>query len=147
MAKFSRFVEAARQRRVGAAVAAGVRTEWFIKEVSDKVAMSMRNRVALATAMVKSKVFRNISQPVTKSGGRITDRSRPGEFPHADTTHLMKTIFSTVIQTSKGVYDGIVGTPLDYGLILETRKNRSFLTRTLNEERSKIQRILMGPIK
>ena len=35
-----------------------------------------------------------------------------------------------------------VGTTLDYGLILETRMNRSFILRTFNEERNNIRTIL-----
>lgn len=144
--------EAARQRRVGAATARNVRIEWFIKEVSGKVAMCMKRRVKLATHLLKDHVVRNISRPVTKgAGGRggrvVTGRSRPGEFPKAETTQLLKTIFETVVSPRPGIYDGIVGTPLDYGLILETRMNRSFLVKTLREQSSNIRRILSGPIR
>jgi len=43
-------------------------------------------------------------------------------------------------------YDGYVGTPLDYGAILELKMNRSFLRRTLDEERPTIMKILRKPI-
>lgn len=72
----------------------------------------------------------------------VTNRSKPGEFPKADYPLLMKTIFGEVITTSPGVYDGFVGTPLDYGLILETRLDRAFLTRTFNEELDALRRII-----
>jgi hypothetical protein len=145
-------VEAARRRRVGRAAQQAVEIEWFIKEVSDKVSMAMRQRVRIATELLKSRVVKNISTPVVKGtgprGGKVvTDRSKPGEFPHAETVELLKTIFGVVTETIKGVWDGFVGTPLDYGLILETKMHRSFLVRTLNEERDKIKRILTGPIK
>ncbi len=145
-------VEAARARRAGRAGAGAVETEWFVKEVSDKVSLTMKQRVGIATELLKSKVVRNISTAVVKGtgprGGRVvTGRSKPGEYPHAETTQLLKTVFSDVRETSRGVWDGFVGTPLDYGVILETMMHRSFLVRTLNEERSKIQRILTGPIK
>lgn len=131
------------------------KTEWFIEEVSDKVRLTVQHRVRLATDYLRDKIVRNISRPVTKtritgvsgrSYTRVTDRSKPGEFPKADTTLLMKTIFSDHMKVSEGVYDGVVGTPLDYGVILELVKDRSFMVRTLHEERDKITKILTGPI-
>ncbi len=124
-----------------------VRIQWFIDEVSNKVAFTMKARVRIATEFVKSKVVKNISRPVTKSGGRVSDRSKEGEFPKAETTQLLKTIFGETRTSAKGIYDGFVGTPLDYGLILETRRDRSFLVRTLNEERATVKAILSGPIR
>lgn len=143
---------AGRARRGKAAEQRAVRMQWFIKEVCGKVAMSMRNRVSVATELVQTKVIRNIGTPVTKGtgprGGRVVaGRSKPGEFPHAETTHLQKSIFAEVKEEGKGNWVGYVGTPLSYGLILETRLNRSFLARTLQEERSKVRAILTGPIK
>jgi hypothetical protein len=145
-------VEAARQRRVGAAQAQQVRIQWFIKEVSATVAMTMKQRARLAAQHLKSKVVQNIPRPVTKGtgprGGRVvTNRSTSGEFPKAETTTLLKDIFDTVIESSPGVWDGIVGTPHSYGLILEIKMNRSFLVRTLREETLAISAILSGPIR
>jgi hypothetical protein len=147
-------VEAARSRRAASAQASAVRIEWFIKETCNKIALPMRKRVAVATEYLKSKVIQNISKAVVKGStktGKMTVmvRSKPGEFPRADTTQLMKTIFSQVVETAPGTYDGYVGTPLDYGLILETTESlkRSFLQRTLNEEQMRIRGILTGPIK
>ena len=144
-------VEAGRARRAEAQAERDVRIEWFIQEVCGKVAIAMRERVKIATHLLKDRVVQNISTPVVKGvgprGGRvITGRSKEGEFPHAETTQLMKTIFEEVRETEPGMYDGFVGTPLDYGLILETRMNRSFLVRTLNETREDITRILSGPV-
>ena len=160
MAKFkqpSAAVLAARARRGQQAADRSARIQWFIDEVSDKVAMSLEQRVKLATQFLKDKIVRNISRPVTKlspgrnrqgrfTKGRVVDRSKPGEFPKADTTQLMKTIFDDYTQDGRR-YLGHVGTPLDYGLILETKRDRSFLKRTLDEEQSTITRILTGPIK
>jgi hypothetical protein len=147
-------VEAARSRRAASAQASSVRIEWFIRETCNKIALPMQKRVAIATEYLKSKVIQNISVAVLKGESatgtvRVIQRSKPGEFPRADTTQLMKTIFSQVIETSAGVFDGYVGTPLDYGLILETTESlkRSFLMRTLNEEQDRIRGILTGPIK
>jgi hypothetical protein len=145
---------AARARREARAGQGDVRIEWFIKEVSNKVRMSMKQRVRIASELLRSKVTKNISTPVVKEKGArgvtiVTERSEKGEFPRADTTQLMKTIFHTVVETSKGVFDGYVGTPLDYGLILEVseRLDRSFLLRTFNQERGRVDRILRGPIR
>lgn len=144
-------VLAARERRAGAADARNTRIEWFVKEVSDKIAMSIRQRMEVATQFLKDKVVRNISTPVIKGtgprGGRVvTGRSVAGEFPHAETTQLLSTIFQEVREVEPGAFEGYVGTPLSYGLILETRMDRSFLQRTLNEELGTLRRILTGPI-
>ncbi len=106
----------------------------------------------MATELVHAKVVRNISRPVTKGIGprgglRITGRSKPGEYPKADTTQLMKTIFKHFQEDKPGVEAGYIGTPLDYGFILEYKLDRSFLRRTLREENDKVTRILTGPIK
>jgi hypothetical protein len=95
--------------------------------------MTMHLRVTVATLYMRDRIVRNISVPVTKVDGVVMDRSRPGQFPKADTTHLMKTIFHHVRSHRTGV-DGFVGTPLDYGLVLETKMNRSFLRKTLVRE-------------
>lgn len=144
-------VVAARDRRESSAAARAVRFQWFIREVSDKVAMTLEQRMRVATNYLISKVVQNISRPVTKSkgprgGNVVTDRSKPGEYPKAETTQLMKTIFGDVRNLGDGNVEGYVGTPLDYGLILETKMDRSFLVRSLNENRDDIARILTGPI-
>ena len=149
-------VLAARARRRQQAADRSARTQWFIDEVSDKVAMSLKQRVRLATQFLKDKVIRNIGVPVVRAQGRnrlgqftrkrVRVRSRPGEFPRADTTQLMKSIFDDYTNDDQQ-HLGHVGTPLDYGLILETKRDRSFLKRTLDEEQSTITRILTGPIK
>ena len=150
--KASAAVEAGRARRVGAAQAQQVRIEWFIREVSDKVSMAMKQRVRLAAQYLKSRVVQNISRPVTKGAGsrggyRVTGRSKAGEYPKAETTQLLKGIFDGVFESSPGVWDGFCGTPHVYGVILELRMNRSFLVRTLNEEQATVRRLLTGPIK
>jgi hypothetical protein len=148
-------VLAARQRRTARAGARDVRIEWYIDNVAGKISLTMRQRVGLAVHFVKSRVVQNISRPVTKTMGKrsgqiiVTNRSKKGEFPKADTTQLMKTIFESVMPLSGGGAEGYVGTPLDYGLELEIDKglDRSFLARTLREEKARVIRILTGPIK
>ena len=156
--KRSAAVEAARARRTASSAERAVRTEWLIEQVSTFIKMKVKARVRLAAEYVKNRVIVNISRPVTKtvvarpSGKRwitetlVSNRSRPGEFPKADTTLLMKTIFTDYAQTGS-VYDGFIGTPLQYGLELELVMNRSFLLRTFYEEYGTIRRILTGPIQ
>lgn len=152
MSQSNSSVRAGRQRRMRKVSARQVRIEWFIENVSMVISMTMQKRITLATHILKDRVVRNISLPVLKGkgprGGRVVvGRSKPGEFPRAETTHLMKTIFEVVLEVSPGIFQGYVGTPLDYGLILETRMNRSFLVRSYNESLTDIRRILTGPIK
>jgi len=144
-------VQAAQGRRAGAVGAEEARIEWFIKEVVDNVNLKMKQRVSIATQFLKTRVVKNISVAVTKGtgprGGRVvTGRSVAGEYPHAETTQLMKTIFMEVKEVQAGVFEGYVGTPLDYGLILETKMDRSFLVRTLREVFGDIKRITTSPI-
>ena len=144
-------IEAARSRRVSSAAERNAKTEWFINEVSQAVRMPLRARVRLATELVKNRIIRNISRPVTKTVvGRkvvVSNRSKPGEFPKADMTQLLKTVFSAYAEEAEGSYTGYVGTPISYGVILELRMARSFMVRTLRESYSDVLRILTGPIK
>ena len=163
----SQAVLEARGRRLARAHQVTARTEFFLDEIIGKVHTTLMQRVRIATEYAKSKVVINISRPVTKtyvtrvvqvvgkngktrnkkeSEVHISDRSVAGEFPKADTTQLMKTILGHASEIAPGVFAGYIGTPLDYGVVLELRRNRSFLLRTLNEERSTIMRILTGPI-
>ena len=144
-------VLAARGRRASGSACSDVRLQWFINEVSNKVAMSLRQRMSIAVELLKSKTKKNINRPVKKTTGprgglRVTDRSKPGEFPKLETGQLRRTLIGRVIKRG-GTVEGIIGTPLDYGVILETKLDRSFLVRTLNEERGKVKLILTGPIK
>lgn len=150
-------VLAARGRRGGALLRTQARLEFYIDNVLKRVNVPLGTRVKLATEVLRRTVVQNISRPVTKtpvkgkdgtSRTRITDRSLPGEFPKADTTLLMKTIFGETRQEGEGVFDGYVGTPVDYGLRLELHMDRSFLLRTFNETLPTIRRIIVGsPIK
>lgn len=154
-------IEEAYLRRATRAVEREAKIEWMIENVLKTVRRSLKTRIKLAVEFVRERTVRNLSVPVakeitsfTKNGTNysqvtVTERSSPGEFPRADTTMLMKTIFSDVREISESRYEGYVGTPLDYGLILETNKSlrRSFLTRTLKEENLRIRSILIGPLK
>jgi hypothetical protein len=132
------------------------RIRWFEEQFRRGVRVTMRSRLRLAAQLLRDAVVINISRPVTKikgpqtrgrlgqyqkQGFRVVNRSRPGEYPKADTTRLMRDIFYQM----EGQLSAIVGTTLDYGLILEVspRLQRSFLRRTLNERWPLIERILV----
>lgn len=158
-------IEKARDRRASSAAARNVEIQWFIDQVSNKVRKSLSSRLNLAVQLLRNRVVINISDPVIKivsskvvTGKRskkpktvshtiVRGRSKPGEFPKADTTLLMKTIFSEIVDDGNGTISGYVGTPLMYGVILELFMSRSFLVRTLNDSRQDINGILLGPIK
>jgi len=160
-------VLAARARRDEKAEGKELTVRWFIDEVSEKIELTMTKRVRIATEYVKDRIVRNISVPVVRGfeifkdtvldtdNGKtstrkrretfVVERSQRGEFPRAETTQLMKTIFSEY-RNGPGGPEGYIGTPLDYGLILELRMDRSFLVRTLQEEADVVRSILSGPI-
>jgi hypothetical protein len=138
-------VQAAKARRGKREDVQSQKDEWFIQKVVENTNLALADRVAIATNWLRDKVVKNISKPVTKEviGGitRVTERSLPGEFPRADTTNLLKTIIAEV-KTEGGVTEGYVGTPVDYGVILELKMDRSFLVRTWNAERANIVRMI-----
>jgi hypothetical protein len=124
----------------GALVTSTVRTQWFTEEVKTTVAGTLRKRGDTAADHLKKKIVRNLSQ----SGGiKGLTRSLPGQFPREQTSALKNSI--TVETSSTGsVTELSVGTPLFYGVVLETRRNRSFLLRTFNEEVASLRRTIGG---
>jgi len=131
----------------------GARVQWYGRQVRDNVRMTAARRIQLVGQLLRDKVVINLSTPVRKYKGprskRIqvdpASRSKPGGFPHAETTRLMKDIFYEMEPKAAGgtvAAAAIVGTTLDYGLILETKRDRSFLVRTLNEEASALGAVL-----
>jgi hypothetical protein len=129
----------------GRTAASDVTINWFDRQVRRNISIGMTARLKLAAQLVRDRTVINISRPVTKlkgTNGRIVvdpaSRSKPGEFPKADTTRLMKDIFWQMNSANSAM----VGTTLDYGLFLETRMNRSFLRRTLNEMLPTVRRML-----
>jgi hypothetical protein len=125
-----------------------IRFKWRGREATETVARGVQRRVTVATAMLHAQVTKNISKSVGRSGGRVTERSRKGEYPRADTTQLMKTLFWDVRRSGAST-DGFVGTPLDYGVILEVSKrlDRSYMVRTLMEMRTKLKVQVTKPIR
>jgi len=119
-------VIAARIRRAGVEALSQVRVRWFLKK-------QKRKKTIKDPETGKPKV-------VTRTV--VVERSKPGEYPRADTGLLSKSIFSEVKRVGRYSYKGYVGTPLDYGLILEWTLNRSFLLRTYMEEENNLIRLL-----
>ena len=129
-----------------------VKVNLFIKETLKKKALTVAQRVRIAGQFVHDKVKVNLSRPVRKIKGRISkrtvvdpnSRSKPGEYPRADTTRLMKDVFHIHDKGDPLNPSSKIGTTLAYGLRLEVAMNRSFLRRTLNELRSQVLLILQG---
>lgn len=143
------------QARAARYVRFTARLEWLGKQLESKVVLGMATRLKIACQLLRDKIVLNISYPVEKKvvtqkndAGKTVrktvvvpgSRSKPGGFPHADTTHLMKTIYWVV---NDAALEGRVGTPLDYGLILETKMDRSFLVRTWYEMRTYVIAVLL----
>ena len=141
----------AQARRQASQGASASNIEWYIKEVSNKITMTLEQRMRIAVEYLRSKTVKNISIPVVMGvgplGGKVViERSKPGEYPRAETTMLMKTLFGEVVKNVNGSISGYVGTPMHYAIPLELELDRSFLLRTFVEEKSRITRLLTGPI-
>lgn len=132
----------------------------FTDKVLQKANITVKARIMLAGQIVRDKVVINISQPVRKFKDRVKvsdptgaikyrtvtrvdpeSRSKAGEFPRADTTRLMKDVF---FHYDDQEVAAIIGITLGYGLILETKMDRSFLRRTFLELHQQILLILTG---
>lgn len=125
------------------------RIQWFDQQVTNGLRLSMSKRLDLTAQLLRDKIVANISLPVERGsvgrgeGGRftrapITQRSVRGQFPRTETGRLMKDIFWDKPEQLRR----IIGTSLDYGLWLEVSLDRSFLRRTLNEERNFVAKML-----
>ena len=131
--------------------------DWEGAKVVTHIQNGMTARTRWVAQYLVKKVEKNISVPVVKVGairdarGRFrrrkvdpNSRSKPGEFPRRDTGRLRKDIFWKMV----GPDEAQIGTTLDYGLILELYRDRSFLRRTMDEERNVVRRVMLkGPPK
>lgn len=147
-------IAAALERRAEAAANRSVRIRWFINELQTRINTTLRDRMRLAVRFLADRIVVNISKPVvkeiSKSGRRqrtvVTERSKRGEFPRADTTQLLKTLIQDV-RNEEGSVVGYVGSPMGYAIPLELILERQFLTRTMNEEAATIREILTATIE
>jgi HK97 gp10 family phage protein len=105
----------------------------FEFEMEEKI----KKKLAVIAEAVRGRVVENISES-TRSVGP----SAPGQFPHADTGTLRKSIFWKMVDN----WTAVVGSNLNYARYLElgTRKMapRPFLRPTLYSMKAEIQRIL-----
>ena len=104
----------------------GATIRWHPQRAERVVKKQMERKFKIAGVKIENQVKKNISTSTAAHGP-----SKPGEFPHLDTGRLRASIFHDVFWEGS-VLLCRVGTPLDYGLILEYN-GRSFLRRTLTE--------------
>lgn len=156
----------AQKRRLAAQAKRDARQAIFIDAVVKSAKYDMQQRVQICLNLLQDQIVRNISVPVDygyqkwvikipkgpyvkartirRTTRHVVQRSKPGEFPRAETTTLRKSIFHGMAVTATRV-DGFVGTPIAYGVILETRMDRSFLLRTWTAQYQTLIAILSGP--
>ena len=139
-----RQAQAAYERRM---IRVTSRIEYYDEQILAGLDMEFRQRMEVAGQLLRDQVVANISLPVERAkDGTVTVRSLPFEFPRTETGRLMKDIFYD-IKAKPGRKSAtnirlVVATSLDYGLILELFRERSFLRRTLVENLQPLQRIL-----
>jgi hypothetical protein len=110
---------------------------------------SGRTKAARVTA-AKAEHGRAIKRDASKlaerakaRGGKYHHRSKPGEYPHKDSGHLRRNIAMEEDLKEDGKNSTVrVGTNVPYGKELEFRMRRSFVRRTLLEQRSTLNRII-----
>jgi hypothetical protein len=126
----------------GARVSIDYEIDWYGPAVVATINQAMHARGKKVADYLKKKIVSNISVSITGTSGR----SKPGEFPRAETKKLMGSIFSDVVIAGIGIYDVSVGSTAEYAAPLELSMDRSFLKRTLMEETQEILRIFATPI-
>jgi hypothetical protein len=121
-----------------------VRQKFYVKEVIDSFESLNKSNVQDATTFLVEQTKRNITR-VWHTG---KNPSKPGEFPHAVTGKLAKSIRGRTVkggERKRGItWTGYVSIGEDYGVILETspRLNRSFLVRTMQENKRALLKYL-----
>lgn len=121
--------------------------KWHGEIVRRSLQLNVQQRLLVVGTLLRGQVAQNISIPVVKQSGArgrlvVTERSKPGEFPRAETRDLSKGIFLEELPSEVRI-----GTLFDYGVILELKMDRSFLVRTLNEKTVDIIKIMTAPMK
>jgi hypothetical protein len=124
--------------------ATSTQLKWYGDRVIADTKLTVSQKLDIAAELLRNAVVRNISRPVFKYRKKMTrgprkgqtvtvvdpaSRSKPGEYPKAETTRLMTDIF----RDRAGELRRRIGTTLDYGLLLELEMDRSFLRKTLNQ--------------
>lgn len=117
----------------------------MLKRINQHVHMNMED----AVEHLRLKVVKNISVPVGRNeAGQIVQRSVPGEYPRRETGDLINSLITDVGVVEPGVLEGIVGTNITHGVVLELKLSldRTYLKRTLMEEVPILRRILTRPL-
>lgn len=140
---------------------AGATVKWNSAAVTQPALQAVIARMKLSGEHLKNAHVMNLSTPVTKirkkrrrttsrgaKGSSYTyadpaSRSKPGEFPRAETGELRRNTFSDV-EIGGPVVTLIVGTSKKYGERLETKMGRLGLRATLLAEIGVIQRIMLS---
>lgn len=104
------------------------RLKWYGNRVQREMSALAARRLNYVAEYLRGKIVRNLLKGKT----RIHGPSKPGEFPHADTGMLAKSIFVGRADANERNPTATVGTNLVYGRVHEIK--RSFLRRTLYEE-------------
>ena len=126
----------------------GIRLKWMGMKVEAELKQGVRKRLMFIGEHLKKTMMINLSTPVTKvrksrrrttsrgkAGSSYTwvqpeSRSKPGQFPRAETGLLRDSIIKGFVSPQTMM----VGTSKKYGALLETKLDRSFIRRTLNEQ-------------
>lgn len=122
---------------------ARVKVVWFGDRVARGLGTEFIRRLKIVGSMLERSAKKDLSIP-----GRSVGPSSPGEFPHAQTGDLRKSIFNEVQERRKVV---ILGTTMRHGLYLEVgtkhMDSRPFLRMTVANNRREIIRILTAKMK
>ena len=89
----------------------GAKLTWLGGELEDHARKQIARKIRVACEYLKTQVQRNISTSSRRHGP-----SAEGDFPHANTGKLRQSIFASVDEEK---LEGVVGTPLLYGIFLE----------------------------
>jgi len=112
-----------------------VALKWYGNKALGKVEGDMAKKIAAATIFLRSHIATKLSEPPPPSA--------PGEYPHRDSSQLLKNIEAEYDATT-----GRVGTNVKYGKYLEfgtkKMKRRPWLSRGLAECEAAIRRIIAG---
>lgn len=114
-----------------------------IGEINTQAPVRMRQAVEL----VRGAAMRSMQEPKTgrqyrvPGTGRMYTASAPGEAPAVRLGRLIGSVKVEVVTTPTAT-EGRVGTTLEYGEILERRRNRPFLNPAFIQNRDRIRQIL-----
>lgn len=121
---------------------------WFGEERKRDLDRHNKRNMEKAVRIVRNDVVRSLSIKVGRVGGKVVERSKPGEAPRLEYGVLRNSIATEVIQESNQTI-GRVGTKTEYAKYLELPEylNRPFLLPAVARTRPEVKRILSTPMK